>query len=73
MAAIPAVGVPDALRYHEASQRFAKGDDLPSQVFLIYDHRGLRPSWSSFLNWLDEFLPVKAVRITKVAHWLKSR
>lgn len=67
IAAIPAVGVPDALRYHEASLRFSTRGRKPSRAFLIYDHRGLRPSWSSFLEWLDQFLPVKAVRVTTVA------
>lgn len=70
IAAIPAVGVPDALRYHEASRRFAKASNPPSQILLIYDHRGLRPSWIDFLDWLDDFLPVKAVRITDVTRKL---
>lgn len=67
IAAIPAVGVIDAMRYHEASHRLSDEESAPSEVFLIYDHRGLRPSWGEFLNWLDDFLPVKAVRITNAA------
>src|SRR5262249_39620380 len=70
IAAIPAVGVPDAVRYHEAAERFSAGTVGASEVFLLYDHRGLRPSWSEFLDWLDRFLPVKAVRITSVAQVL---
>ncbi|MHC2282158.1 hypothetical protein ACVME8_008801 [Bradyrhizobium diazoefficiens] len=71
IAAIPAVGVPDAIRYHEAMRRFPAGEMPASEVFLLYDHRGLRPSWSEFLNWLDRFLPVKAVRIISVAEVLE--
>jgi hypothetical protein len=67
VAAIPAVGVLDAIRYHEAAKRLAAGEMSASEVFLLYDHRGLRPGWSEFLGWLDQFLPVRAVRITSVA------
>lgn len=67
VAAIPAVGVPDALRYHEASVRFPSGGKTADEAVLVYDHRGLRPSWSAFLEWLDQFLPVKAIRVTMVA------
>jgi hypothetical protein len=65
--AIPAVGVPDAMRYHEASRRFLGGANPPTSVLILYDHRGLRPEWNEFLSWLDDFLPVKAVSITTVA------
>jgi hypothetical protein len=71
IAAIFAVGVLDAQRYHEASLRFAD-DDRVTQVILVYDHRGLRPKWRSYLDWLDDFLPVKAIQITSVAARLKS-
>lgn len=67
IAAIPTVGVPDALRYHEASLRFPGGGKAVDEAVLIYDHRGLRPAWNTFLDWLDQFLPVKAIRVTMVA------
>jgi TIR domain len=70
IAAVPAVGVPDAFRYHEASRRFPSGSGSASEVLLVYDHRGLRPGWLEYLKWLDQFLPVKAARITGVADWL---
>jgi len=73
IAAIPAVGVLDALRYHDASRLIRTGNGAASEVLLIYDHRGLRPSWSKYLEWLDEFLPVKAVRVTAVAQRLLGR
>jgi hypothetical protein len=67
VAAIPAVGVPDALRYHEASVRFPGGGKTVDEAVLVYDHRGLRPAWSAFLEWLDQFLPVKSIRVTMAA------
>ena len=73
LAAIPAVGVVDASRYHEASVRFEDGRTKPDEVFLIYDHRGVRESWSKFIDWLDDFLPVKAVRVTNAAVRLGTR
>ena len=67
IAAIPAVGVPDALRYHEASARFPVGHEGASEALLIYDHRGMLPQWTGFLDWLDDFLPVKGLRVTDTA------
>jgi len=67
IAAIPAVGVPDAQRYHEASSRFPVGEHGATEARLIYDHRGMLPQWMSFLDWLDDFLPVKGLRVTDTA------
>jgi hypothetical protein len=65
--AIPAVGVPDALRYHEASAWLSDVAGDAATVVLVYDQRGLRPKWCTFLDWLDRFLPVKTLRVTAVA------
>jgi hypothetical protein len=71
IAAIPVIGVPDALQYHDINNRFPAGPSL-SYAMLLYDNRGLRPAWTTFLEWLDGFLPVKAVRITRAAEKLRS-
>ncbi|MFO1036678.1 MAG: toll/interleukin-1 receptor domain-containing protein [Geminicoccaceae bacterium] len=63
VAVIPAVGVPDAMLYHDISNKFIKNPG--SQALLLYDQRGLRPTWQAFLDWLDDFLPVKAMSIHK--------
>lgn len=68
LAAIPTVGVPDADLYHSINRRFP--DKTYAEAFLVYDHRGLRSSWSEFLAWLDDFLPVKAVKVTSSAQKL---
>lgn len=67
VAAIPAVGVPDALRYHEASRHFSVGGVDADEALLIYDHRGMLPEWITFLDWLDDFLPVKGLRVMDTA------
>lgn len=67
IAVIPAVGVPDALRYHEASARFPQKGQLADEAVLIYDHRGMLPAWTSFLDWLDDYLPVRGLRVTDTA------
>lgn len=67
VAVIPAVGVPDAQRYHEASGRFPVDGQLASEAILIYDHRGMLPAWTSFLDWLDDYLPVRGLRVTDTA------
>jgi hypothetical protein len=67
IAVIPAVGVPDAQRYHEASGRFAVDGMDVDEALLIYDHRGMLPQWTKFLDWLDDFLPVKGLRVTDTA------
>ncbi len=67
IAAVPAVGVPDANRYHEANSRFPVAGEQADEVVLIYDHRGMLPAWSGFLNWLDEYLPVRGLRVTETA------
>ncbi|MDR6873555.1 hypothetical protein J2Y55_004582 [Bosea sp. BE125] len=67
IAVVPAVGVPDALRYHEASARFPQKGQLADEAVLIYDHRGMLPAWTSFLDWLDDYLPVRGLRVTDTA------
>jgi len=67
IAAIPAVGVPDANRYHETSGRFPAAGHHADSAVLLYDHRGMTPAWAGFLDWLDEHLPVRGLRVTETA------
>lgn len=61
VAAVPALGAPDAVLYHEANRWLDNGYQ---EAVLVYDARGLRPQWLEFLAWLDRFLPVKTLRVT---------
>lgn len=67
VAVVPAVGVPDAELYHEAFERFPAAGVEADRVVLIYDHRGMRPVWRHFLDWLDNYLPVGSLRVTETA------
>lgn len=67
IAAIPAVGVLDARRYHEASNRFPTSGGHADEAVLIYDHRGMMADWTEFLDWLDNHLPVRGLRVTETA------
>lgn len=72
VAAIPAVGVPDAQRFHDASRRFPVAGEVADEAVLLYDHRGMHGGWTEFLGWLDQYLPVKGLRVTDTAAFLKG-
>lgn len=72
VAAIPAVGVPDAQRFHDASRRFPVAGEVADEAVLLYDHRGMHSEWIEFLGWLDQHLPVKGLRVTNTAAFLKG-
>ena len=72
VAAIPAVGVPDAQRFHDAARRFPIAGDTVDEAVLLYDHRGMHGAWTEYLQWLDQFLPVKSLRVTNTAAYLKG-
>ena len=72
VAAIPAVGVPDAQRFHDASRRFPVAGEVADEAVLLYDHRGMHGDWMEFLGWLDQYLPVKGLRVTNAAAFLRG-
>jgi hypothetical protein len=73
IAAIPAVGVLDAQRYHEAHARFPAEGEHADEAVLIYEHRGMMPHWTRFLDWLDTHLPVRGLRVTETAAKLGAK
>jgi hypothetical protein len=67
-AAVPAIGVPDAVRYQEIEDEVEKHH---SEVVLLYDERGIRERWLKHLEWLDrQKLRVRSLPVTKSATWL---
>jgi hypothetical protein len=69
VAAVPAVGVPDAVRYQEIEDEVEKHH---SEVILLYDERGIREQWLKHLAWLDrQQLRVRSLPVTKTASWLQ--
>jgi hypothetical protein len=70
---IPAVGVPQAFTYNQSEElvgRIKSGD--VEGAYLLFDHRNIREKWIKHLDWLDNYLPVKAVKIVKAEEWLKA-
>jgi hypothetical protein len=68
VAAIPTVGVPDAVRYQEIEDEVEKHH---SEVILLYDERGIRDKWLKHLAWLDRHaLRVRSVQVVQCASWL---
>lgn len=61
---IPTVGVPTSDRIHRNFTQLSS--QTPSEMWLIYDNRGLLDTWLKHLDWLDEHLPIRAVRMASV-------
>jgi hypothetical protein len=73
VAAVPAIGVPDAVRYHEAELEVARHPLKHSQIVLLYDERGIQEQWLSHLKWLNRHgLPVQSVQVAESFEWLES-
>ncbi|QJD81152.1 toll/interleukin-1 receptor domain-containing protein [Spirosoma rhododendri] len=73
VAVIPTVGIPEALRYQEIAELFeAIRDKSISDAYLLYDHVMLRDKWRKHLDWLDNHLPVKSVKVFNAELWLNT-
>lgn len=70
---IPAVGVPQALTFNQTEEWAAR---LPRKkitgAYVLYDHRNIREKWLKHLEWLNQYLPVKAIKIVDADKWLSS-
>jgi len=70
---IPTIGLPKAFTLN-------KKEDLIRQIwrsnstklFLLYDHRNIRDNWQKHLNWLNDYLPVRSIKVTEVEEWLRK-
>ena len=73
VAVIPTVGIPEALRYQEIAELLeAIRDRSISDAYLLYDHVMLRDQWRKHLDWLDNHLPIKSVRVFNSETWLRT-
>lgn len=71
--AVPAVGVPDAVRYHEIDNALQRHSKPTTQTILLYDERGIRDKWLEHLDWLDrQNLRVRSVQVARAAAWLSG-
>lgn len=70
---IPTVGVPQAFTYNQSEELVARiKSKNVTGAFLLFDHRNIRERWIKHLDWLDNYLPVKTIKIVKAEEWLKT-
>jgi len=73
LAIVPAVGIPTSDRINEIFEAIAAITGNRSFViWVIYDNRGILKAWLSHLDWLDSYLPVRAVQMSKAPQLLKE-
>lgn len=68
---IPAVGVPDSEAFHVSALAPA-GGLAPKQVVLLYDSLNVTAAWRTHLDWLQDYLPVKTIKVFEVDQWLST-
>lgn len=70
---IPTVGVPQAFTYNQSEELVARiKSKNVAGVYLLFDHRNIREKWIKHLDWLDNYLPVKTIKIVKAEEWLRT-
>ena len=70
---IPTVGVPRAFTYNQSEELVSKIKSKSIEgAYLLYDHRNIREKWLKHLTWLDNYLPIKTIKIVKAEEWLKK-
>lgn len=70
---IPTVGVPQAFTYNQSEELVARIKSKNTvDAYLLFDHRNIREKWLKHLDWLDNYLPVKTIKIVKAEEWLRK-
>jgi hypothetical protein len=71
--AVPAVGVPDAVRYQEIEDGVDRYAGKHAAIVLLYDERGIQQKWLAHLKWLDrQKLRVRSLQVAECGVWLGS-
>jgi hypothetical protein len=65
IAVVPAVGVPNAIRYQEIENAITGSGTPFAKIWLLYDERGILESWLAHVDWLNKHLPLSAVRVSE--------
>ncbi len=70
---IPTIGVPHAYTYDQSRDLIEqiKEKDV-SKAYLLYDNRNIRQRWLTHLDWLNEYLPIEAIKTSEVDSWIKK-
>jgi hypothetical protein len=72
VAVVPAVGVPTSHRINEIFDAVAKSALNARDVWVIYDNRGVLDTWLAHLDWLDEHLPLRTIRMAQAPALLRE-
>jgi len=72
LAVVPAVGVPTSERLNAIADAIMPGLSTPGECWVIYDNRGILDRWLNHLDWLDQHLPIRTVRMSNVANVLRT-
>lgn len=71
---IPAIGVPQSWDCYESVKMLERWNGtLPEKVFLIYDDLSILPRWIAHLEWMNQFLEVKTIKMQEFESWLKTK
>lgn len=72
LAIVPAVGVPTSDRINEVFETITDTAAETREIWVIYDNRGVLNTWLSHLDWLDSYLPIRTVQMSKAPKLLKE-
>lgn len=72
LAIVPAVGIPTSDRINEVFEAITDPAIETREIWVIYDNRGVLKTWLSHLDWLDSYLPIRAVQMSKAPKLLKE-
>lgn len=62
---IPTIGVPQSLSCSNAEELILRiKQDRPKCIYLLYDHVNIRDKWLYHLEWLNQHLPVKSLKLS---------
>ncbi|MGQ3012112.1 MAG: toll/interleukin-1 receptor domain-containing protein [Flavobacteriales bacterium] len=69
---IPTVGVPQSFTYNQSEELIKQVKKRKTDtIYILYDHINIREKWIKHLSWLDNYLPVKALKIEGIEQWLE--
>jgi hypothetical protein len=64
LAVIPAIGIPTADRINELHSAIEAVSPGPDEMWVVYDSRGILDTWITHLDWLDEHLPIRTIKMS---------
>jgi hypothetical protein len=70
---IPTVGIPQAFNYHQKEELIKRIKNNGKEViYILYDHINIRERWLKHLDWLDNYLPIKTIKLLNSEQWLQK-